>query len=54
MLRSNYQVALETYVRDWKLSGIKKPLEFAQLVLKEQKVFHLPSQSFFAPLALPC
>ena len=40
MLRSNYQVALETYVRDWKLSGIKKPLEFAQLVLKEQKVFN--------------
>ena len=40
MLHSNYQVALETYVRDWKLSGIKKPLEFAQLVLKEQKVFN--------------
>ena len=40
LLRSNYQVAIETFVRDWKLSGIKKPLEFAQLVLKEQKVFN--------------
>lgn len=44
LLHSNYQVAIETFVRDWKLSGIKKSLEFAQLVLKEQKVFNFKNK----------
>lgn len=36
------QVALEAYCRDWNRSGIKEPLEFAQLVHKKGKVLNLP------------
>lgn len=35
------QVALEAYCRDWNRSGIKEPLEFAQLVHKNGKVLNL-------------
>lgn len=36
------QKALEAYCRDWNRSGIKEPLEFAQLVHKKGKVLNLP------------
>lgn len=42
-LKCNYQHALEVYVRDWSLSGIVKPLEFAQKVNSCGKVLNLTS-----------
>lgn len=44
LLKSDHQVAIEYFVRDWKLSGYKKSLDFARLVLKEQKVFNYQTQ----------
>ena len=44
LLKSDYQHAIEAFVRDWKNSGIKKSLEFSQKVLKEKKVFNFPKR----------
>ena len=44
LLKSDYQHAIEAFVRDWKNSGIKKSLEFSQKVLKEKRVFNYPQQ----------
>ena len=44
LLKSDYQHAIEAFVRDWKNSGIKKSLEFSQKVLKEEKVFNFPKR----------
>ena len=40
LLHSDYRTAVETFVRDWKLSGITKSLDFSRKVLKERKVFN--------------
>ena len=40
LLSSDYKTAIETFVRDWHKSGIKKSLEFSRKVLKEKKVFN--------------
>lgn len=40
LLSSDYKTAIETFVRDWHKSGIKKSLEFSRMVLKEKKVFN--------------
>lgn len=44
LLKCNMQKAIESYVRDWNRSGIGSPLDFARLVLKEQKVLNLPEK----------
>ena len=44
LLQSDYQHAIEAFVRDWHNSGIKKSLEFSQKVLKERKVFNLKTK----------
>ena len=43
-LNCNHQQAIEAYVRDWELSGKKKPLDFARMVLREGKVLNLKSE----------
>lgn len=40
LMKCDYQEAIEQFVSDYHLSGIKKPLEFSQKVLKEKKVFY--------------
>ena len=35
------QYAVQAFVHDWERSGIAKSLEFAQKVLREQRVFNL-------------
>lgn len=44
LLHCDHQLAIEAFVRDWKLSGVKKSLDFARLVLKEKKVFNYTKQ----------
>lgn len=44
LLKCNMQKAIESYVRDWNRSGIGSPLDFARLVLKEQKILNLPEK----------
>lgn len=44
-LDCDMQKAIESYCRDWDRSGIGKPLDFARLVLKENKVLNLPAKS---------
>ena len=43
-LNCNHQQAIEAYVWDWELSGKKKPLDFARMVLREGKVLNLKSE----------
>ena len=43
-LNCDHQQAIEAYVRDWELSGKKKPLDFARMVLREGKVLNLKSE----------
>lgn len=45
LLNCTMQKAIESYVRDWNRSGIGKPLDFARLVLKEQKVLNFPEKT---------
>ena len=40
LLHCDHQQAIESFVRDWKHSGIKSSLEFARKVLKERKVLN--------------
>lgn len=40
LLQCNHQQAIEAFVCDWRLSGVKKSLDFARLVLKERRVFN--------------
>ena len=41
LLRCDHQYAVQAFVYDWERSGIAKSLEFAQKVLREQRVFNL-------------
>lgn len=38
LMDTDYQHAIEAFVRDWHGSGIKKCLEFSQKVLKEGRL----------------
>ena len=40
LLHCDHQQAIESFVRDWKHSGIRSSLEFARKVLKERKVLN--------------
>ena len=44
LLNADMQRTIEQYVCDWNRSGIAKPLDFARLVLKENRVLNLPSK----------
>lgn len=44
LLKCNMQKAIERYVQDWNRSGIAKSLEFARLVLKENRVLDIPEK----------
>lgn len=42
LLQADMQTTIEVYTQDWERSGIDKSLDFARLVLKENRVLHLP------------
>lgn len=44
LLGVDMQQTLQKYVQDWERSGIAAPLEFARVVLKEQRVLNYPDK----------